>query len=159
MEQHEHIYTLRLTERQAKLLSYACDLIRHQLWLDRPDSEKSNSTVDASEAMQWGSEPLPEIESADATEEKLKATRIVDLPFSIRVLNCLKSADIETLYDLLRVSKTSLFKIKNFGKNSLAEINNYFKENGYQWGTEFLEYRPSNEDPWKSKYYLPKKEY
>ena len=157
MEQHERIYTLRLTERQAKLLSYACDLIRHQLWLDRPEEEKSRITVDAFEAMQWGSEPLPEIESADATEEKLKATRIVDLPFSIRVLNCLKSADIETLYDLLRVNKISLFKIKNFGKNSLAEINNYFKENGYQWGTEPLEYR-STTSFFEGNYYLPKKE-
>lgn len=157
MEQHERIYTLRLTERQAKLLSYACDIIRHQLWLDKIEGEKSNSTIDASKAMQFGSEPLPKIESADATEEKLKATRIVDLPFSIRVLNCLKSADIETLYDLLRVSKTSLFKIKNFGKNSLAEINNYFKENGYQWGTEFLEYR-STTSFFEGNYYLPKKE-
>lgn len=158
MEQHERIYTLRLTEQQAKLLSYACDLIRHQLWLDRPNNEKSNMTVDASKAVQFGSEPLPEIESADATEEKLKATRIVDLPFSVRVLNCLKSADIETLYDLLRVNKISLFKIKNFSKNSLAEINNYFKENGYQWGTEFLEYR-STTSFFEGNYYLPKKEY
>lgn len=138
----EHIYTLQLTERQAKLLSYACDqfsrlicgqdwsyqelmeeawekrckeatgnmmdkdwdggwyamhhdaeeickqmkkrfwgmernamygiyyddtadilfdlhqVIRHQLWLDRPDGEKSSITVDASEAMRFGSEPL-----------------------------------------------------------------------------------------------------
>lgn len=33
-------------------------VIRHQLWLDRPESERSNITVDASEAMQFGSEPL-----------------------------------------------------------------------------------------------------
>lgn len=132
MEQHKRIYTLRLTERQAKLFSYACDqfsrLICGQDW----------SYI----------EPI---------EDELKATRIVDLPFSIRVLNCLKSADIETLYDLLRVSKTSLFKIKNFGKNSLAEIDNYFKENGYQWGTEFLEYR-STTSFFEGNYYLPKKE-
>jgi len=146
MRQKEHIYTLHLTERQAKLLSYACDqfsrlicgqdqtyqelmeeawgkrckeatgkmmdeewdggwyamrhdaerlckeikkrfwglesnsfhgvyyddaadilfdihaVIRHQLWLDRPEEGKSHITVDASPAMRFGSEPLAEIE-------------------------------------------------------------------------------------------------
>ena len=37
-------------------------VIRHQLWLDRPDDEKSNITVDASEAMRFGNEPLAKIE-------------------------------------------------------------------------------------------------
>ena len=144
-KENKHIYTLRLTERQAKLLSYACDqfsrlicgqdwsyqnlmeeawekrckeatgnfmndewdggwhamrhdaeaickqikkrfwgldwnslygvkyddtadilfdlhqVIRYQLWLDRPESEKSHITVDASPAMRFGSEPLAEI--------------------------------------------------------------------------------------------------
>lgn len=144
-QEQKHIYALELTERQAKLLSYACDrfsrlicgqdwtfqelmedawekrckeatgnrmdkewdggwyamrheaeetahnikkrfwglernamygihyddtadilfdlhqLIRHQLWLDRPESERSTITVDASEAMQVGSEPLAKI--------------------------------------------------------------------------------------------------
>ena len=144
-KENKPIYTLRLTERQAKLLSYACDqfsrlicgqdwsyqnlmeeawekrckeatgnfmndvwdggwhamrhdaeaickqikkrfwgldwnslygvkyddtadilfdlhqVIRHQLWLDRPESEKSHITVDASPAMRFGSEPLAEI--------------------------------------------------------------------------------------------------
>ena len=37
-------------------------VIRHQLWLNRPEDKKSNYTVDASEAMQFAQEPLATIE-------------------------------------------------------------------------------------------------
>lgn len=83
--------------------------------------------------------------------------RLVDLGFSVRVLNCLKSADIETLGDLLRVSPTSLLKIQNFGKKSLDEIREFYEKHGYKFGCESLEYRRDRPDFCSGCYYLPKK--
>lgn len=45
-------------------------VIRHQLWLDRPDNEKSNVTVDASEAVQFGKEPLAKISRLETNKNK-----------------------------------------------------------------------------------------
>lgn len=83
--------------------------------------------------------------------------KLIDLDFSVRVLNCLKSADIETLGDLLRVSVTSLLKIRDFGKRSLEEIRSFYEKHGYKFGNERLEYR--SDSPYISSgcYYLPKK--
>lgn len=54
----------------ADILYDVYQVLRHQLWLDRPDSEKSTITVDASEAIRFGSEPLAHIERT-ATGEKI----------------------------------------------------------------------------------------
>ena len=50
------------------------------------------------------------------------STKLTDLDLSMRALNCLKSADIETLYELVRCKKTDLLKIRNMGKKLLTEI-------------------------------------
>ena len=79
------------------------------------------------------------------------------LPFSVRLINCLHSADIDTIGDLLRVSKASLMKIRCLGKKSLCEIKDYYAINGYEFGTEYLQYDESRD--WRhSKWYLPKKQ-
>lgn len=62
-------------------------------------------------------------------------TRLIDMPLSIRSLNCMKAADIDTLEDLLHVSKTFLLKQRNFGKRSLGEVDEWLRENGYEWGS------------------------
>lgn len=48
--------------------------------------------------------------------------RIIDFNLTVRALNCLKSADIDTLGDLLKCKKNDLLKFRNFGKKSLSEI-------------------------------------
>lgn len=48
--------------------------------------------------------------------------RIIDFNLTVRALNCLKSADIDTLGDLLKCKKEDLLKFRNFGKKSLSEI-------------------------------------
>lgn len=48
--------------------------------------------------------------------------RIIDFNLTVRALNCLKSADIDTLGDLLKCKKKDLLKFRNFGKKSLSEI-------------------------------------
>ena len=49
-------------------------------------------------------------------------TKVIDLKISVRSLNCLKGADIETLGDLVKSNKTDLLKFRNFGKKSLMEL-------------------------------------
>ena len=106
---------------------------------------------------QMAAEELAMSVQEDATVSE-KDTKLYDLGFSVRVLNCLKSADIETLGDLLRVSPTSLLKIQNFGKKSLDEIREFFEKRGYEFGNESLAYRNDRPHIWGyGCYYLPKK--
>lgn len=55
---------------------------------------------------------------------------------SIRVLNCLRIADIKTLGDLVRCDKDDLLKFRNFGRKSLTELDGFLEENGLQWGMD-----------------------
>lgn len=52
----------------------------------------------------------------------LMNTKVIDLKITVRSLNCLKAADIETLGDLVRCNKNDLLKYRNFGKKSLTEL-------------------------------------
>ncbi|OQX99966.1 MAG: DNA-directed RNA polymerase subunit alpha [Bacteroidetes bacterium 4572_128] len=53
---------------------------------------------------------------------QLLKTKLVDMDLSVRALNCLKTADVETLSDLVVFDKTDLLKFRNFGKKSLTEL-------------------------------------
>src|SRR5699024_5870376 len=53
---------------------------------------------------------------------QLLKTRLVDLDLSVRALNCLKAADVETLGDLVVYNRSDLMKFRNFGKKSLSEL-------------------------------------
>lgn len=53
---------------------------------------------------------------------QLLKTRLVDMNLSVRALNCLKAADVDTLGDLVQFNKTDLLKFRNFGKKSLSEL-------------------------------------
>lgn len=68
-----------------------------------------------------------EMENEEFDEEilhmrQLLKTKLVDLDLSVRALNCLKAAEVETLGDLVKYNKTDLLKFRNFGKKSLAEL-------------------------------------
>ena len=53
---------------------------------------------------------------------QLLKTKRVDMDLSVRALNCLKAADVETLGDLVQFKKTDLLTFRNFGKKSLTEL-------------------------------------
>ena len=53
---------------------------------------------------------------------QLLKTKLVDMNLSVRALNCLKAADVETLGDLVQFNKNDLLKFRNFGKKSLTEL-------------------------------------
>lgn len=52
----------------------------------------------------------------------LMNTKVIDMKITVRSLNCLKAADVDTLYDLVKCKKTDLMKFRNFGKKSLKEL-------------------------------------
>ena len=70
--------------------------------------------------------------------KKLLSTKIVDMDsFSIRSMNCMCNARIETLEDLVQMTEQELLKTKNFGRKSLGEITKVLSGMGLQFGTVF----------------------
>ena len=59
--------------------------------------------------------------------------RLRDCELSVRSLCCLKAAELETVRDLCRCSKTDLLKFRNFGKRSLMELEEFLEGNGLTW--------------------------
>lgn len=59
---------------------------------------------------------------------------ITDYPLSVRALNCLKSADINTLRELVRLTEMDLLKFRNFGKKSISELSDFIKDHDLTWG-------------------------
>ena len=67
---------------------------------------------------------------------QLLKTKLVDMDLSVRALNCLKAADVETLGDLVQYNKTDLLKFRNFGKKSLTELDDLLESLNLSFGTE-----------------------
>jgi len=76
-----------------------------------------------------------------AAMRKLLKTRLEDLHLSVRALNCLRAADIETLGELVVYNKNDLLKFRNFGKKSLAEIEELLKSKNLQFGMNVSKYK------------------
>jgi DNA-directed RNA polymerase subunit alpha len=64
------------------------------------------------------------------SQNEFLQTRLVDLDLSVRVLNCCCAAGIDTIAELVLISKDELMRFHNFGKKSLAEIKKLLAENG-----------------------------
>jgi DNA-directed RNA polymerase subunit alpha len=63
------------------------------------------------------------------------------MDLSVRALNCLKAADIETLGDLVSYNKNDLLKFRNFGKKSLTELEELVEGKGLQFGMNVSKYK------------------
>jgi len=72
---------------------------------------------------------------------QLLKTKLVDLDLSVRALNCLKAADVETIGDLVAFNKNDLLKFRNFGKKSLVELEDLVKNKGLQFGMNVAKYK------------------
>jgi hypothetical protein len=59
-------------------------------------------------------------------------TRLIDLDLSVRVINCFKEADVDTIADVLNYSRNELLSFRNFGKKSLEEVKALLKNYGYK---------------------------
>ncbi|HZK03560.1 MAG TPA: DNA-directed RNA polymerase subunit alpha [Bacteroidaceae bacterium] len=76
---------------------------------------------------------------------QLLKTKLADINLSVRALNCLKAADVETLGDLVQYNKTDLLKFRNFGKKSLAELEDLLESLGLSFGTDISRYKLDKE--------------
>ncbi len=72
---------------------------------------------------------------------QLLKSKLVDMNLSVRALNCLKAADVETLGDLVQYNKTDLLKFRNFGKKSLSELDDLLESLTLSFGTDITKYK------------------
>jgi len=78
------------------------------------------------------------------TRQMLKS-KLNEMELSVRALNCLKSAELETLGDLVSIHKSDLLKFRNFGKKSLAELEDLVKSKGLEFGMNLTKYKLDKE--------------
>jgi DNA-directed RNA polymerase subunit alpha len=76
---------------------------------------------------------------------QLLKTKLVDLDLSVRALNCLKAAEVESLGDLVKFNKNDLLKFRNFGKKSLTELDELLENMGLNFGMEISKYKLDKE--------------
>ena len=72
---------------------------------------------------------------------QLLKTKLVDMDLSVRALNCLKSADVETLGELVVFNKTDLLKFRNFGRKSLTELDELLAGLNLSFGMDISKYK------------------
>jgi DNA-directed RNA polymerase subunit alpha len=85
-----------------------------------------------------------DIEDLDETSlhmRQLLMSKLVDMDLSVRALNCLKAADIETLGDLVSYNKNDLLKFRNFGKKSLTELEDLVENKNLAFGMNVSKYK------------------
>jgi len=76
---------------------------------------------------------------------QLLKTKLVDMDLSVRALNCLKAAEVDTLGDLVSFNKNDLMKFRNFGKKSLTELDELVAAKGLNFGMDLGKYKLDKE--------------
>ncbi len=76
---------------------------------------------------------------------QLLKTKLVDLDLSVRALNCLKAAEVDTLGDLVKFNKNDLLKFRNFGKKSLTELDELLESMNLSFGMDTSKYKLDKE--------------
>ena len=76
---------------------------------------------------------------------QLLKTKLVDMELSVRALNCLKAAEVETLGDLVSYHKSDLMKFRNFGKKSLSELSELVDAKNLTFGMDLSKYKLDKE--------------
>jgi DNA-directed RNA polymerase subunit alpha len=72
---------------------------------------------------------------------QLLKSKLLDLDLSVRALNCLKAAEVETLGDLVKFNKNDLLKFRNFGKKSLTELDELLVSMNLNFGMDISKYK------------------
>jgi len=81
-----------------------------------------------------------ELDESTLHMRQLLKTKLVDMDLSVRALNCLKAADVETLGDLVSYTKADLLKFRNFGKKSLTELEELVRSKSLNFGMNVAKY-------------------
>ena len=77
----------------------------------------------------------------DLHMRQLLNTKLTDMELSVRALNCLKAAEVDTLGELVAFPKSDLLKFRNFGKKSLTELENLVKSKNLDFGMNVAKYK------------------
>jgi len=93
----------------------------------------------------FGQEPEAEKQTSEQEGEVLRLRKILrtsvdELELSVRSHNCLRSANIKTLGDLVRRTESELLKFRNFGRKSLAELSEIVEQHGLVFGMDVDKY-------------------
>lgn len=72
---------------------------------------------------------------------QLLNSRLTDMDLSVRALNCLKAAEVDTLGQLVKYHRADLLKFRNFGKKSLTELDELLERNGLAFGMDISKYK------------------
>ena len=72
---------------------------------------------------------------------QLLKTKLIDMDLSVRALNCLKAAEVDTIGDLVSFNKNDLMKFRNFGKKSLTELEELVDVKGLNFGMDLSKYK------------------
>ncbi len=75
----------------------------------------------------------------------LLKTKLSEEDLSVRALNCLKAAEVETIGDLVRLQRSDLLKFRNFGKKSLSELDDMLKAHSLNFGMDVVKYKLDKE--------------
>ena len=97
-------------------------------------------TLEASEP-----DPGEEFDEEVLHMRQLLKSKLVDMQLSVRALNCLKSAEVETLAELVVFNKTDLLKFRNFGKKSLVELESLLTSLNLSFGMDISKYKLDKE--------------
>ena len=106
-------------------------LIHHFMLFSDEKITLDNSDIDGNE----------EFDEEVLHMRQLLKTKLVDMNLSVRALNCLKAAEVDTLGDLVQFNKTDLLKFRNFGKKSLTELDDLLESLNLTFGTDISKYK------------------
>lgn len=86
-------------------------------------------------------EDIEEFDEEAQKMRKLLKSKLLDLGLSVRALNCLKAAEVDTIGELVKFSKSDLLKFRNFGKKSLTEIEDVIANMGLSFSMDVAKYK------------------
>ena len=115
---------MALTEA-AKLLIYHFMLFSEERIIIEDQAKPANDTLDEEHLRM----------------RQLLNQRLQDMDLSVRALNCLKAAEVDTLGQLVKYHRSDLLKFRNFGKKSLTELDELLERNGLAFGLDISRYK------------------
>ena len=97
------------------------------------------------EKITFGKDLEDEFDEDTLHMRQLLKSKLSELGLSVRALNCLKTAEVQTLGELVSFNKTDLLKFRNFGKKSLTELEALVEDKGLAFGLDISKYNLDNE--------------
>ncbi len=105
----------------------------------------SDDKISLDSPIQSGDNGGEDLDEASLVIRQILKSKLVDMDLSVRALNCLKSAELETLGELVAIHKSDLLKFRNFGKKSLSELEDLVKAKGLEFGMNIAKYKLDKE--------------